>query len=75
MNIHRYVIQNWKRVFLLLTFEKVEVGATSNDIKGVILDVMGRYKGLANSDMASKWIYFGCDNDSIFQGIWSGVIT
>jgi len=56
INIHGYVMQNWKCVFVLLTFEKVEVGATSNNIKGVILDAMGRYKGLTNSDMASKWI-------------------
>jgi hypothetical protein len=56
INIHGYVMQNWKCVFVLLTFEKVEVGATSNNIKGVILDAMGRYKGITNSDMASKWI-------------------
>jgi hypothetical protein len=49
-------MQNWKCVFVLLTFEMVEVGATSNNIKGVILDAMGRYKGLTNYDMASKWI-------------------
>jgi hypothetical protein len=58
-----------------LTLEKVEIGATSNNIKGVILDVMGRYGGFRNSNMASKWICFGCDGDSIFQGIRSGVIT
>jgi hypothetical protein len=48
-----------------LTFDKVEVGATSNNIKGVILDVMGKYEGLTNLDMASKWIYLGCDGDSV----------
>jgi hypothetical protein len=31
-----------------LTLEKVEVGATSNNIKGVIFDVMGRYGDLTN---------------------------
>ncbi len=51
------------------------MGATSNNIKGVILDVMGKYGGLTNSNMASKWICLGCDNDLVFQGIWSGVIT
>jgi len=40
----------------MVQLEKVEVGATSNNIKGVILDVMGKYKGLTNSNMASKWI-------------------
>jgi hypothetical protein len=32
----------------LLTFEKVEVDANSDNIKGVILDVMGKY-GLASA--------------------------
>jgi hypothetical protein len=54
---------------------KVEVGATLNNIKGVILDVMNRYGGFTNSDMASKWICLGCDDDSIFQDIQSWVIT
>jgi hypothetical protein len=66
INIHGYVVQNWKRVPVLLTLEKVEVGATSNNIKGVILDVMGRYGGLKFFDMVSKWIYLGCDGDSVF---------
>jgi hypothetical protein len=57
-----------------LTLEKVAIGATSNNIKGVILDVMGRYEGLTNLYMISKWICFGCDGDSFFQGIQSGVI-
>jgi len=52
-----------------LTLEKVEVGAILDNIKGVILDAMNRFGGLANSNMASKWIYLGCDDDSIFQDI------
>ncbi len=58
-----------------MTLEKVEIGAISNNIKGVTLDVMGRYGGFTNSDMTSKWICFGCDGDSVFQGIQCGVIT
>jgi len=51
------------------------MGASSDNIKGVILDVMGRCEGLTNFDMASKWIYLGCDGDSVFEGIQYGVIT
>jgi hypothetical protein len=68
-------MHDWKHVLVLLTFEKVEVGAISNNIKGVILDVMGKYEGFTNSNMASKWICLGCDYDSIFQGIRFRVIT
>jgi hypothetical protein len=74
INIQWYVMWNWKHVPILLTLKKVEVGATLDNIKGVILDAMGRYGSLTNSNMASKWIYLGCDGDSIFQGIWSRVI-
>jgi hypothetical protein len=49
------------------------MGAILDNIKDMILDAMSRYRGLTNSDMASKWIYLGCDGDSIFQGIWFGV--
>jgi hypothetical protein len=31
-----------------------EVDATSDNIKGVILDAMGKYRGFTNSDMATK---------------------
>jgi hypothetical protein len=49
--------------------ERVEVGANSNIIKGVILDVMGICGGLTNFDMASKWLCLGCDGDYVFQSM------
>jgi len=52
-----------------IDLEKIEVGATSNNIKGAILDAMSRYGGLTNFDMASKWICLGCDDDLILQDI------
>jgi hypothetical protein len=51
INIHAYMMKNWKRVPILLTFEKLEMGATSNNIKGVILNAMGEYGGLTNEAM------------------------
>ncbi len=52
--IHAYVMKNWKRVPILLTLEKVEMGATLNNIKAIILNAMGRYGGFTNEAMASK---------------------
>ncbi len=46
IGIHGYVMRNWKCVLVLLTLEKVEVGATLDNIKNVILDVMGKIQGL-----------------------------
>jgi hypothetical protein len=42
------MIKNWKRIPILKALEKVEVAANAYNIKGVILDAMGRYGGLTN---------------------------
>jgi hypothetical protein len=49
-----------------LTFEKVEMGATLDNIKAVILNAMGRYGGFTNEAMASKWVFLGCNGDFVF---------
>jgi hypothetical protein len=68
-------MKNWKRIPILLTLEKVEMGATLDNIEAIILNAMGEYRGHANEAMASKWVCLGCDGDSMFQGIQIGVIT
>ncbi len=60
INVHIYVMINWKHISIFLIFEKVEVGAISNNITIVILEAIANYKVLTNDDMASKWIYLGC---------------
>jgi hypothetical protein len=67
------MMKNWKRIPILLTFEKVEMGATSNNIKAIILNAMGGYGGFTNEAMTSKWVYPRCDGDYVFQGIQTGV--
>jgi hypothetical protein len=51
---------------LITTLERVEVGATSNNITIVILKAMANYVGLTNKDITSKWICFGCDGNVVF---------
>jgi hypothetical protein len=54
----------------------LDLGANFNNIQGVILDAIGKYGGLTNFEMASKWIScLVCDDDYVFQGIQFGVIT
>jgi hypothetical protein len=62
-------MKNWKQVPILLTLEKVEMGAILDNIKAIILNAMGKYGGLTNEAMASKWVCFGCNGDYVFQGI------
>jgi len=52
--------------YLITTLERVEVGATSNNITIVILKAMANYVGLTIKDMTSKWICFGCDGNVVF---------
>jgi hypothetical protein len=59
-------MKNWKRVPILLTFEKVEMGTTLDNIEAIILNAMGGYGGLTNEAMASKWVCLGCDGDFVF---------
>jgi hypothetical protein len=59
-------MKNCKHVPILLTLEKVEVKATLNNIKAIILNVMGKYGGLSNETMVSKWSCLGCDGDYVF---------
>jgi hypothetical protein len=75
INIHAYMMKNWKQIPILLTLEKVEMGTIVNNIKAVILNAMGRYGALTNETMASKWVCLGCDGDYVFHGIQTGVIT
>jgi hypothetical protein len=42
------MIKNWKHIPILQALEKVEVGANAYNIKGVILDAMGKYGGFTN---------------------------
>jgi hypothetical protein len=75
MNIHIHVMKNWQCVSILLKLKRLEVGATSNNIKTMISDAMATYKGLSNNNMASKWICLGGDGNLMFQGIQTSVIT
>jgi hypothetical protein len=52
--------------YLITTLERVEVGATPNNITIVIPKAMANYVGLTNKDMTSKWICFGCDGNVVF---------
>jgi hypothetical protein len=49
-----------------LTLENVEMVATLENIKAIILNAMGGYGGLIDETMTSKWVYLGCNGDFVF---------
>jgi hypothetical protein len=54
-SISIYVMKIWKFITIMFTFEKVEVGATLDKIKGVILDAMAS-KYIAFDLNAIQWL-------------------
>jgi len=62
-------MKKWQCFLILLTFKKVEVCATLDNIKIMIVDAMATLEGLSNNNMSSRWICFGCDDDLVLQSI------
>jgi len=58
-------MKNWWHVLILLTFKRVEVGATLDNIKIVILDAMATYV----FPTTTTWPPNGFDGDLVFHGV------
>ncbi len=71
--IHAYVVGGWQRIFLLLSLQQVVDGATSNNLKCIMVDVLVLYGDLTQENIASKLITFGVDGVSVFRGVRIGV--
>ncbi len=50
-------------------------GATLDDLKCILVDVMVLYGDLTQESVASKLITFGDDGVSVFQGVITNVIV
>ncbi len=50
-------------------------GATSNNMKHILVDVMILYGDLTQKNIASKLITFGVNGVSVFQGVKINVIV
>lgn len=51
-------MENWQIIILLLSLQWVVDGATSNDLKRIIVDAMVSHGGLIPQTMASRYITF-----------------
>jgi hypothetical protein len=61
-------MQNWIHIPVLLTLERIKVGATTENITTIILQNIVKFKGLAEKQFASCCVSLGCDKDSMFYG-------
>ncbi len=57
----------------MLLLPQVVDGATSDDIKRILVDVMVLYGYLTQESVASKLITFGTNGVSVFQGVITSV--
>jgi hypothetical protein len=55
--------------------QQVVDGATSNNMKHILVDVMILYGDLTQKNIASKLITFGVNGVSVFQGVKINVIV
>lgn len=63
---HVYVIQNWKRVPILLGLVWVVDGCGADNLTTVILEALTLKGGLSEEALGKKLIYFGADGHSSF---------
>ncbi len=60
------MVEGWQKIILLLLMQQVVDGATSNNLKCFLLDVMVLYGDPTQENIASKLITFGVDRVSVF---------
>jgi hypothetical protein len=73
ISIHAYVLVDWERVLLLLSFERLTEGSTTSHITKVIVNDVVRDGGLAVQDIRERLVCFGSDGASVLQGKRNGV--
>jgi len=72
--IHVYIMQDWVRVPLLITLQKLESnGATADNLTTLLMGVVGVCGDLDDSAIATKLVYFGADGVSTFHSCRTGV--
>ncbi len=67
------MVESWQKILLLLLLQQVVDGATSNNLKHILMDVMVLYGDLTQESITSKVITFAADGLSVFQGVNIGV--
>lgn len=75
MSCHIYVVENWKRIPILLCLTKVVDRTTSDNLTATIIRALAFDGGLTEGAIAEKLISFGADGASVFHGNRTGVTT
>ncbi len=68
LSIHLYMVQQWKRIPILLYMETINMFATSNNIFVFMLKCLLEFGGLRLEEFCEKLVNIGCNGSSVFQG-------
>ncbi len=72
--MHLYVVQQWKRILVLLYVETMGMFATFNSILGLMLKCLINFGGLGLKDLFGELVNIGYNDSNMFQGHRIGVI-
>jgi len=64
--VHAYVVENWKKQLVLLNFERVLDGDTSNNITIAIVCFLTNLGNISMVNVANKVVCFGADDVIVF---------
>ena len=73
MSIHIYVMKDWIRQPYLLGLKCVTDGGSASNLTEVIVEAMKTDGGISRRTVAEKFVSFGADGVSVFQGSRTGV--
>jgi hypothetical protein len=74
-NVHVYIMQDYKKVHILLFLECVLDDANSNNMIQLIIEALTIRGTLSKKYITKKLVSFGVDKVIIFQGTCNGVIV
>ena len=60
-------MENYYRIPILVSLERVPEGASSNQLKMAIVDALMVHGGLGMEELVKKFVSFGVDGASIFH--------
>ncbi len=59
-------MENWVRIHILISFDRVFEGSSSNNLTKVIMEALTIRGGMFRDQVASKLMSFGGDNVNVF---------
>jgi hypothetical protein len=72
-NVHAYVVDNLKKIPLLLNLERVIGGGNVDNLIQLIMRSLMEYKVLTSNQIGNKLICFGLDGIVMFTWLQTGV--